>query len=291
MQFNIRYKIGMRTIKTGLAVAVSLFIAQLMNLKSPIFVGIAAIVSMQTTVNESLVAGKNRMLATFVGAVIGLIFSYILPYNYFFIGLGIIVVIYIHNIFNWKQSLALSAIVFLAIFLNQGGNRLYYAIHRLLDTFIGIIVSMIINFFIATPNNVQSLQYIKENIYTVLKDLVYNIVTKSVNENNNEFKEHLTEYSKSFNDLKKELNLNSSKEKDSSKLAFHILDILEKIEKSLLTILEISPILNKENKDLFYEIYSEEFSSSDRETNDMDIVYNYHINKIFDKILEIEELI
>ena len=193
MQFNIRYKIGMRTIKTGLAVAVSLFIAQLMNLKSPIFVGIAAIVSMQTTVNESLVAGKNRMLATFVGAVIGLIFSYILPYNYFFIGLGIIVVIYIHNIFNWKQSLALSAIVFLAIFLNQGGNRLYYAIHRLLDTFIGIIVSMIINFFIATPNNVQSLQYIKENIYTVLKDLVYNIVTKSVNENNNEFKEHLTE--------------------------------------------------------------------------------------------------
>ena len=85
MQFNIRYKIGMRTIKTGLAVAVSLFIAQLMNLKSPIFVGIAAIVSMQTTVNESLVAGKNRMLATFVGAVIGLIFSYILPYNYFFI--------------------------------------------------------------------------------------------------------------------------------------------------------------------------------------------------------------
>ena len=93
--------------------------------------------------------------------------------------------------------------------------------------------------------------------------------------------------------MKKELNLNSSKEKDSSKLAFHILDILEKIEKSLLTILEIdiSPILNKENKDLFYEIYSEEFSSSDRETNDMDIVYNYHINKIFDKILEIEELI
>ena len=293
MQFNKKYRIGMRTIKTGLAVSVSLFIAQIFSLESPSFVGIAAIVSMQSTVNESFVAGKNRMLATFVGALVGLVFSYLLPHNYFFIGLGIIVVIYIHNIFGWKQSLTLSAIVFLAIFLNEDSNRMYYALHRLMDTFIGIIVSMLINYFIATPDNIQSLKYIKEHIYSVLKKIIYDIVKKPTDIDNADFREQLGVYNKSFHDLKNELELNSSNRRPSSKLAFDVLDILEKIETSLLTILDIdiSPILNKKNSQLFNKIYSEEFSSPDREMDDMDIVYNFHLNKIFNKILEIEKLL
>ncbi|HZK00261.1 MAG TPA: aromatic acid exporter family protein [Tissierellaceae bacterium] len=293
MQFIKKYRIGMRTIKTGLAVAVSLFIAQIFSLENPSFVGIAAIVSMQSTVNESVVAGKNRMLATFVGAIVGLVFSYFLPHNYFFIGIGIILVIYIHNLFGWKQSLTLSAIVFLAIFLNEDTNRMFYALHRLVDTFIGIIVSMLINYFIATPDNIQSLKYIKEHIFSVLKKIIYDIVTKATDIDNNDFRNQLEQYNSSFHDLKKELELNSSNRRPSSKLAFDVLDILEKIEASLLTILDIdiSPILNEKNKELFNEIYSEDFTSSDREMDDMDIVYNFHLNKIFNKILEIEELL
>ncbi|NLY45295.1 MAG: hypothetical protein GX053_04815 [Tissierella sp.] len=291
MQDIKKHKIGMRTFKTALSVALSLFVADLLNLNSPSLVGIAAIVAMQSSVNESLIAGKNRMLATFVGAVVGLFFSYILPLNYFFLGLGIIAVIHIHNIFGWKQSLSLSAIVFLVIFLNQEGSRLLYATNRLLDTFIGIIVSTLINYFIATPDNKQSFIYIRDHIYNVIKSLVYDVITNPNQIDNDVFKEELDEYNHHFDALKSEMHMDDSSKKKSNKMAHDIVIILDKIENNILTILELNiiPILNEENISLFEQLYSEKYNSPDRENKDTDIIYNYHINKVFKKLLSIED--
>lgn len=289
MQHIKKYKIGMRTFKTALSVALSLFIANLLNLNSPSLVGIAAIVAMQSSVNESLIAGKNRMLATFVGAVVALFFSYTLPQNYFFLGLGIIVVIHIHNIFGWKQSLSLSAIVFLAIFLNQEGSRLFYATNRLLDTFIGIIVSTLINYFIATPDDKQSFIYIRDHLYTVIKSLIYDVITNPNQIENAAFKEELDEYNQSFEALKNEMHMDFSKGK-SYNVANDIVVILNKVDKNILTILELNmvPILNEENTSLFEQLYFKKYNSPDREISDLDIIYNYHINKVFKKLLNIE---
>lgn len=292
-----KYKIGMRTLKTGLAVALSIVISELLNLRSPSLVGIAAIVSMQSSVNESFIAGKNRMLGTFVGAVVGLFFSYLLPNNYFFLGLGIIVVIHIHNLLKWKQSLSLSAIVFLIVFLYQDGeiSRLLYAINRILDTSIGIIVSMLINYFIAQPDNKQSYIYIKNHIYTVLKRLVYDIITNINQLDNSEFTKELDEFHKPFEALRNELNMDSSS-KSYSKSALYIVTTIDKIEKNLLTLLELNiiPILNEENISLFQKLFSKEsffkgYRAPHRDSNNADIIYNYHINKVFNKLLIIEE--
>ena len=94
-------KIGMRTIKTALAVSLTIFIAQVLNLKSP-FAGIAAIIAMQSSVSESFNMAKNRMLSTILGAITALLFSLIAPENPFFIAIGVIIIIYLCNIFNWK---------------------------------------------------------------------------------------------------------------------------------------------------------------------------------------------
>ena len=105
-------KIGMRTIKTALAVSLTIFIAQVLNLKSPFFAGIAAIIAMQSSVSESFNMAKNRMLSTILGAITALLFSLIAPENPFFIAIGIIIIIYLCNIFNWKKSIQLSTMVF-----------------------------------------------------------------------------------------------------------------------------------------------------------------------------------
>ncbi|MFY9213480.1 MAG: FUSC family protein [Tissierellaceae bacterium] len=289
MQHIKKYKIGMRTLKTGLSVAVSLLISELLNLKNPSLVGIAAIVSMQSSVNESFVAGKNRILGTFVGALVGLIFSYLLPYNYFFLGLGIVVVIYLHNIFGWSQSLSLSAIVFLVVFLYQEDSRLIYALNRLLDTFIGVVVSMLINYFIVPPHNRQSFVYLKDNIYVVIKGLIHDMITNVNQLDNSVFREKLEKYNDSFDGLKKELDMDSSK-RTSSKSALYVVTVLDRVEKNLLTLLELNiiPILNEENQELFKKLYSTEYVAPQREPTDIDIIYNHHANKIFNKLLEIE---
>lgn len=291
MQEKSKYKIGMRTFKTGLSVTLSIILSELLNLKSPVLVGIAAIVSMQSSVNESFIAGKNRMLGTFVGAVVGLFFSFLLPHNYFFLGLGIVLVIYIHNLFKWKQSLSLSAIVFLIVFMYQEGeySRLIYAINRLLDTSIGVIVSMLVNYFIAQPDNKQSFNYIKNHIYTVMKGLIYHLITNINQLDNRVFIDQLDVYDTSFEALKNELHMDSSNS-STTRSALFIVTILEKIEKNLLTLLELNiiPILNEENLTLFEGLYSEDYIGPERESTDTDIIYNYHINKIFKKLLEIE---
>src|SRR5690606_27868331 len=110
---------------------------------------IGAISSMQSAVSKSFIEGKTRMLGTFVGATLGFIISTLLPQNYFFLSLGIIIIIVINNLFGWKKSLQLSCYVYLSIFLSDVDERIPYATYRLLSTFVGIVVGTIINYFIA----------------------------------------------------------------------------------------------------------------------------------------------
>lgn len=162
----MNFKIGMRTFKTGLAVTISFMICSLLNSKSPIFAGIGAIMAMQASVSESFIAGKNRMLGTFVGAFIGLLFSLALPYNPFFIGIGVIITIHLCYIMGWNKALQLSAIVFMSIALNPNLEaKLSYALFRIIDTFIGIIVGMLINYFISAPNMEKKIKSSLETLY------------------------------------------------------------------------------------------------------------------------------
>src|SRR5690625_3511050 len=171
-----KHKLGMRTFKTGLSVSLSMLVAQLLNLKSPIFTVIAASMSIKASVSESFIYGKNRMLSTLTGAILGLLLSYLLPQNIFFLGLGTILVIYLHNLFDWKKSISLSIIVFSVIFLNTTSSRIPYAVNRTLDTFIGITVSMLINYFIASPNKEELFLNGINKVYQDSRNIVYNLV-------------------------------------------------------------------------------------------------------------------
>jgi len=172
-------KIGMRTIKTALAVSLTIFIAQVLNLKSPFFAGIAAIIAMQSSVSESFNMAKNRMLSTILGAITALLFSLIAPENPFFIAIGIIIIIYLCNIFNWKKSIQLSTMVFLSIILNyEEGSRVNYALYRTLDTFIGLVIGTLINYFLLPPNIEEQIKVSVENMYSQVKNMLEHIIWK-----------------------------------------------------------------------------------------------------------------
>ena len=145
-------KVGMRTIKTAFAVSLTIFISNILKLKSPFFAGISAIIAMQTSVSQSLRAGKDRMYGTILGALVALIFSLFHLENTFFIGIAIVIIIYICNLFGWEKTIQLSTMVFLSIILNYDeGSRVSYALHRTLDTFIGLIIGTLVNYFIVPP--------------------------------------------------------------------------------------------------------------------------------------------
>jgi uncharacterized membrane protein YgaE (UPF0421/DUF939 family) len=153
MKLNIEFKkIGMRNIKTAIAVIISILISRVFKTEYPFYAAIASIISMQSSVENSFKTGRNRMLGTIVGAAVGFICALISPENPLLIGIGIVCVIYLCNLLNWKESSSIAGIVFCAIMLNLKGNSaVIYSINRIIDTFVGIIVAIAVNYFVVPP--------------------------------------------------------------------------------------------------------------------------------------------
>ncbi len=116
-------RVGMRNIKTAIAVSLSVAISRFFNMEYPFYAAIAAIISMQTTIGESFKVGRNRMLGTILGAMVGVVFYFINSSNVIIMGIGIMVVIYMCNLFGWKKSMSIAGIVFCVIMTNLDGRN------------------------------------------------------------------------------------------------------------------------------------------------------------------------
>lgn len=142
-------KIGSRNLKTAISVFICIIVFQLLKRPYPFYACIAAVICMQNSVHNSFVAGKNRMIGTIIGAVVGIMFSIFIGQNAIVTGLGIVLVIYLCNFFNYDGSVSIACVVFLAIMTNlKEGTSYIYAINRVFDTFVGIIVAILVNKYI-----------------------------------------------------------------------------------------------------------------------------------------------
>jgi uncharacterized membrane protein YgaE (UPF0421/DUF939 family) len=140
---------GLRILKTALAVAICVAISQALKLEYPFYAAIAAIISLESSLTTSFKAGRNRMLGTFVGALVGLGFASIAPDNALLCGVGIVIIIVILNAFHWNSSITIAGIVFIAIMVNlDGRSPLLYSANRLLDTALGISVALAVNYLV-----------------------------------------------------------------------------------------------------------------------------------------------
>ncbi len=286
-------KIGMRTIKTGIAVGLASLVSQILNIKTPLFAGIATVITMQSSVSESWKAGKNRMLGTVLGAIIGLIFSTIAPNNPLIIGLGVIIIIYLCNILNWKKAITISCIVFMAIMLNQKrGTELSYSIFRTVDTFIGIIIGMLINYFIVPPNVEEKIKSSFYHIFKESNDLIEGIIWGNKDIEINQIKDELAIVEKNYNTLKEEFELNICT--DQKYLMFKNLFILfENLYTHLefITNLENNYTLNTTNQKTLENKYNKEIpTQEDFNFTETDIVFNYHLTCSLNQLSQLENI-
>ena len=67
-------KLGARIVKTGVAIVLALFIAELLGLPNPVFAGIAAIFAIQPSIYRSYLTIIEQIQGNVIGAVIAIIF-------------------------------------------------------------------------------------------------------------------------------------------------------------------------------------------------------------------------
>ncbi|ANS74194.1 hypothetical protein AWM70_06030 [Paenibacillus yonginensis] len=153
--------IGLRNIKTGIAICICLLIAVIFKLNSPFYAAIATIISMENTITNSFAAGRHRTMGTLVGALIGACFAFVDPGNVLLCAIGVVIVIYVCNLLHWNKSVSIGCIVFLAVMLNlgsNGANPWAYGLHRIIDTLIGISVAVAVNYLIFPPRLEERLE-------------------------------------------------------------------------------------------------------------------------------------
>lgn len=287
-------KIGMRTIKTVIAVTLSIAIGQMLNLRSPFFAGIAAIMAMQTSVSESLSKGRDRMYGTVLGALIALIFSIIAPENTLFIGLGTLIIIYVSNVVGWTKSVQMSMVVFLSIILNQqDGGRVAYAFHRILDTFVGLIIGTAINYFIVPPKIEGKIEDLFTNMYLQTMNMLQSIVWKEEQVCLIGLKDDLKATEENYNIYKQDIKFDFKK-KDTSFDTESIFDLFEKIYNHLSIICKIEkiPYIDEINKEHLQKLFNKEIPKQDEiDMDNMDVIYNYHLKNILTKLALAEEML
>lgn len=158
-------KVGMRTIKTAISVAICIFVLELLGVKTPFFACMTAVFTMETDVSTSLRAGIERLLGTLTGAIIGSVFALLtnyLPMDYLLVKvlvvpIGLILVIQMFSLMKLKNSTFIACIVYLALMVHVDGPlRVEYAITRTLTTAFGAFIALLVNRYIYP--NVNSVQ-------------------------------------------------------------------------------------------------------------------------------------
>jgi uncharacterized membrane protein YgaE (UPF0421/DUF939 family) len=277
-------KIGMRNIKTALSVFLCVVIFQMFNMGSPFYAAIAAIISMQSSVVDSFKTGKNRMLGTFLGALIGLIFALIGPSNPLLIGLGIMIIISISNWLGWNKSISIAGVVFIAIMVNLNGKSPWtYSLYRIVDTLVGISIAVMINYFISPPINIDK---ISEHCQMLISMFLEKLKTKlclGEEINIEELNKKIISLEKEFNNYRSEFKGKKSNSFENCNVRNvieqlnNILDHLKIIDK-----IENNPPLTKENSERASKLLNCNIESSKELHDEIALVYNYHIGKIID---------
>ncbi len=155
------HRLGLRVIKTGLAVTVCVVISVLVRVNEPFLAVIATVMSMGKSIDMSVKSGKDKMVGALIGAAFGGLFALISPANAGLCGIGVILVLYLCHSFRLNGAGALSSIIFAAVMFGgvSGGTNLWqYVLACTEDALIGIAVAVIINLIVMPPNYAEEIK-------------------------------------------------------------------------------------------------------------------------------------
>lgn len=150
------FRLGMRTIKTALAVLICILLFRLTGRGNPMIAALAAVFSLRQDLTTSVSFGKSRIIGNSLGGFLALIF--ILVQGFFshaflveaiFLPFLVIVVIVLSDGLNNNSGIisAIATLLLISLSVPQG-ESIYYVFERVVDTFIGTFIGIGLNFFI-----------------------------------------------------------------------------------------------------------------------------------------------
>lgn len=144
-------KLGARILKTGIAITLALFLAQLFHLPSPMFAGIAATFAIKPTIYRSYLSIIEQIQGNVIGAVIAVVLVIFFSNHFLIVGLGAILTIIIMLRLRLENNISLGLVTMIAIMESPGQHFLQFAGIRFSTLLLGILSSFIVNLVFLPP--------------------------------------------------------------------------------------------------------------------------------------------
>lgn len=156
------FHVGMRNFKTALAATLCALI-YFPIYRNPTFACIGAIFGMGRDLEDSKENGGNRLFGTIIGGLLGMALYHfyikfypegnVEPLLFLFLFVGIIYLVIICQIFFLPGAIQPAGVVLCIVLFNTPvDGYIDYALNRILDTGIGVIIAIAINLILSREN-------------------------------------------------------------------------------------------------------------------------------------------
>lgn len=153
------HRLGLRIIKTGIAVTVCIVLSNLLKLDQPFFAVIATVLSMGKSIDMSVRSGKNKMIGVLIGSALGGCLVMIYGANAGLCGVGIIIVLYLCQLLHLNGAATLTSFAFAAVMFGSNAAKPWpYALTCAENALIGIAVAVVVNLIIMPPNYAEEVK-------------------------------------------------------------------------------------------------------------------------------------
>lgn len=148
-----KFRLGMRTLKTGLAVFLVLLLFTLFHWKGLQIGALTAVFSLREDFGKSISFGMSRVLGNTIGGILSLVFyliNAILPNQIWvtliFVPILTMLTIMLNVAFNNKSGVIGAVAALLIITLSIPSSHTFmYALSRIFETFCGVFIAIIVN--------------------------------------------------------------------------------------------------------------------------------------------------
>lgn len=144
-------RFGARIFKTGLTVALALYISIWLGLEPPVLAAIAAALSIQPSVYRSWKNGLEQIQSNLIGAAVATVFTLALGNEPYIIAMVVMLVIGINLKLKFEKSTSLAVVTVLAMMTVPQDEFLQFGLARFLLILIGVLSSLVINVVFFRP--------------------------------------------------------------------------------------------------------------------------------------------
>ena len=145
MNYSAHVPAFQMSLRAAVAAALSVAIAQRLNLQFPIYAMISAVVVTDLKASETWKLGVPRLLGTILGAVLGALTCAFLRPNAWEGGVAIFAAMWMSHLLRLQNSAKLAGFVCGIVVLTFSDHPWEYAANRTIETVLGIAMAMLVS--------------------------------------------------------------------------------------------------------------------------------------------------